>query len=594
MNNAIKTITIGELILNSQTPNREKRFEHYLIPYYQRGYRWGEIEVLALLDDIHNFMKNRKSKEMYCLQPIVITPQNDANGFNEWEVIDGQQRLITLFLIFQAIQKPKYNIHFGQRTKSNEFLEELCFDKYNHDEPDFHFMSEAHRVVSKWFDIHKKNDISFIDEFYTTITKKVQVIWYQVEIATEDEKINTFNRLNIGRIPLTDAELIRALLLSKIKFGLSEREMNMRQSEIANEWSTIEYELQNKELWYFLKNDKKSDKKTCIELIFNLIAGETAKNYSTYLWFEKEIGNDDNAKESDNALELWSKVKSIFAKFKSWYNDRTLYHYIGYLLTTGETLKTLLNASRNKTKKEFKEWLIATIVELLKDVNIEALEYGKPNTRNVLLLFNVLTVEALLDTPQNRFPFNHYKSVENENGGWSIEHIHAQQSEDPIKDKKAMLTWLEETLKELNNISDFEVEKEDDDGNYIKEIVPISEFVSRIDCLINQKDSINQDEFNKLRSEIIEKFDAKSVHELDNLALLSKRNNSALNKSIFPVKRSKIIELEKEGWFIPPCTRNVFLKYYSESDTQPYYWSSNDKKAYFATVKEVLSPFLTL
>lgn len=539
-------------------------------------------------------MKNRKSEEMYCLQPIVITSQNDADGFNEWEVIDGQQRLITLYLIFKTIQKPKYYIHFGQRIKSNEFLEELGSDKYNHDEPDFHFMSEAHRVVREWFDIHEKDDISFADEFYTTITKKIQVIWYQVETVIEDEKINTFNRLNIGRIPLTDAELIRALLLSKVKFGFSEREMNMRQSEIANEWNTIEHELQNKELWYFLNNEKKNDKKTCIELIFNLIAGETAKNYSTYLWFEKEIDNEDNKKETDNVLELWSKVKSIFAKFKSWYNNRTLYHYIGYLLAIGQTLKVLLDSSENKTKKEFKDWLIATIVSSLKDINIEELEYGKPNTKNVLLLFNILTVEALLDTPQNRFPFNHYKSVENENGGWSIEHIHAQQSDDPMKDKKAMLSWLEETLKEIKDIADFEVEKEDADGNKTKEIVPISEFVCRINCLINQNDSIDQDEFNKLRSEIIEKFDAKSIHELDNLALLSKRNNSALNKSIFPVKRSKIIELEKEGWFIPPCTRNVFLKFYSNSDIQPYYWSSNDKKSYFATIKEVLSPFLTL
>lgn len=44
MNNSIKTITVGELILNSQTPNREKRFEHYFIPYYQRGYRWGKLK----------------------------------------------------------------------------------------------------------------------------------------------------------------------------------------------------------------------------------------------------------------------------------------------------------------------------------------------------------------------------------------------------------------------------------------------------------------------------------------------------------------------------------------------------------------------
>ena len=74
----------------------------------------------------------------------------------------------------------------------------------------------------------------------------------------------------------------------------------------------------------------------------------------------------------------------------------------------------------------------------------------------------------------------------------------------------------------------------------------------------------------------------------DLLALLSKKDNSTLNNSIFPVKRNKIIELEKEGKFIPLCTRNVFLKFYSNSDNQPYYWSSNDKESYYIALKETL------
>ena len=59
-----------------------------------------------------------------------------------------------------------------------------------------------------------------------------------------------------------------------------------------------------------------------------------------------------------------------------------------------------------------------------------------------------------------------------------------------------------------------------------------------------------------------------------------------------PVKRNKIIELEKEGKFIPLCTRNVFLKFYSNSDNQPYYWSLDDKISYFAALKVVLKPYL--
>jgi len=98
--------------------------------------------------------------------------------------------------------------------------------------------------------------------------------------------------------------------------------------------------------------------------------------------------------------------------------------------------------------------------------------------------------------------------------------------------------------------------------------------------------------FNNLKNELIKLFDSTSVHELDNLALLSKKDNSALNNSIFPVKRNKIIELEKDGKFIPLCTRNVFLKFYSNSDNQPYYWSKEDKISYFVSLKEILKPYL--
>lgn len=68
------------------------------IPHYQRGYRWGEKEVKALLEDIEDFMntiknKDKENKEFYCLQPVFVR-QAEEKQFN---VIDGQQRLTTIF-----------------------------------------------------------------------------------------------------------------------------------------------------------------------------------------------------------------------------------------------------------------------------------------------------------------------------------------------------------------------------------------------------------------------------------------------------------------------------------------------------------------
>ena len=160
--NKIELKPVGKVILNENTPQRTPRLEHYLIPYYQRGYRWDEENVKALLDDIFNFMKSDEKK--YCLQPIVVVPGKDENGHNFWEVIDGQQRLTTLFIIFKYLNKPKYEIIFEKRGKSNEFLSTLSEGNYSDENPDFHFMSKAYKITKEWFEEKTKNDVGFIDD----------------------------------------------------------------------------------------------------------------------------------------------------------------------------------------------------------------------------------------------------------------------------------------------------------------------------------------------------------------------------------------------------------------------------------------------
>ena len=104
---------------------------------------------------------------------------------------------------------------------------------------------------------------------------------------------------------------------------------------------------------------------------------------------------------------------------------------MGYLLINNIPVKEILDNSFT-TKPEFKDWLVAKIKDSVQGIKISDLTYGNPNLEKILLLFNILSVENLSDTIQNRFPFNHYKRIKIEDGGWSIEHIHAQQSQ-PIK-----------------------------------------------------------------------------------------------------------------------------------------------------------------
>ncbi|SCY40920.1 Uncharacterized conserved protein, contains ParB-like and HNH nuclease domains [Nonlabens sp. Hel1_33_55] len=599
--NIIKQEAVGRVILNENTPDRSPRFEHYIIPYYQRGYRWGEEHVSALLEDVHNFMNSDEKK--YCLQPIVVVPTKDIEDQNAWEVIDGQQRLITLNIIFNYLNRPRYLITFEKRQKSTSFLTELSPESYNDNEPDFHFMSQAYRIIKAWFEDKTKNDVGYIDDFNSTLTKKIELIWYQIEElksinddnVVERKKIDIFNRLNIGKIPLTNAELIRALLLSRIKYGFSDREAIMRQAEISSEWHRIESELRQEEFWYFLNNESLLDTSSAIEFIFKIIAKDNAKKYSTYLWFEKKIKADTPEQEKRNAEELWDLTKEYFGKLKHWYQDDELYHHLGFILASeGNSVNTLRNIIDNSKcqKSDFRKWAKEEVKIKLSDVRLDELTYGKGNNdiKRIFLLHNIISALRATSIQKNKFPFNYYKKIEKE-GGWSIEHIHAQQSKE-IKNSKAIRQWLEDTLEAIKDIKTIDrnedtVDIEDEtDANY-------DEYKKRIMELLKQE-SIDEEEFNQFKNSIIRLFDSESIHILDNLTLLSKKHNSALNNAIFPVKRNKILSLEKEGEYIPLATRNVFLKYYTKSDLQPYYWSKVDKEEYYKNIVENLRPYLTL
>ena len=82
------------------------------------------------------------------------------------------------------------------------------------------------------------------------------------------------------------------------------------------------------------------------------------------------------------------------------------------------------------------------------------------------------------------------------------------------------------------------------------------------------------------------------LHSIDNLALLDVNANSSIGNNFFDVKRTKIIEKDRNGEFIPVCTRNVFLKYYSTDPSQIRYWSETDRNDYLNAIKATLAPYI--
>ena len=83
------------------------------------------------------------------------------------------------------------------------------------------------------------------------------------------------------------------------------------------------------------------------------------------------------------------------------------------------------------------------------------------------------------------------------------------------------------------------------------------------------------------------------MDSIANLALLPGGDNSALGNSVFAVKRAVILEHDRRGSYIPVCTRNVFLKYYSPADEhQILFWSASDREHYLREMADILWGYL--
>ena len=111
------------------------------------------------------------------------------------------------------------------------------------------------------------------------------------------------------------------------------------------------------------------------------------------------------------------------------------------------------------------------------------------------------------------------------------------------------------------------------------------------------KETIGGELFKYLFDRVTALFSAKlsdddeeaNMHSIKNLALLKTDANASLNNSVFEVKRNDIADLDRQGYFIPVCTRNVFTKYYSPAgENQPYLWTDKDRVSYYDEIMNIV------
>ena len=546
----------------------------FTVPAYQRGYRWGEKQVRELLEDIYS------SDQSLCLQPIVVKRKGD-----KYELIDGQQRLTTLYLIYRFMKdegyKPRidlpFSLEYETRPKSGEYL--MRPDEKNKDDNvDFYHIYHSYQAIKEWFGEDANQAQTKADTIYPKFDNNVFVIWYEVDEKTDAPGL--FTRLNAGRIPLTNSELIKARLLLVVRTanGSDDERGRLKQIEIATQWDAMERELHNEEFWAFLTNAPGEGCPARIDLVFDLLADKKQKDkdeFHTFRWFEEELDGKGGVDE------LWNTIQETFQTLRGWYEDRDLYHKVGYLVAEGKTeLSRLIRESQGKTKSAFRNFLDNEIRGGLQGISCDDLSYengmDKDKIQRILRLFNVELL-AQVKNSLERYPFSLDKSQ-----NWSLEHIHAQNAE-LLRKEDEWREWLTKHQEALEEIA--------------QEDKALEALVGEIEIALGKKE-IGGETFRSLQGKIIAALSAKEddfqvdLHGLGNLAFMPQGENAALSNSVFAVKRKKLIEMDKAGRYIPMGTRWVFLKYYGDGQNCLHYWYKSDYDAYLNEIKTVLRAYL--
>lgn len=329
---------------------------YYNIPEYQRGYKWTANNVKQLLDDLKNFKKSNNKEDFYCLQNITVAESN-VNGDKVLNIIDGQQRLTTLFILLSYINRNKEIINvptsllkYSIRKKTDCFLYEYIYTGKIWDEPiipesmpykDQYYIAQVCIGIDEWF---KNNTLD-----YLVILDSLKLIVNKVE-SNEEEQV--FANINGGKVDLDGADLIRAILITraaKQKFAketVKQKIGNFR-IELGIELDSINQWWAQKDVIAFFE-----------QLLPNRISQNRNFNYKEYpidlLYFafyeayrnklnasqQRDIdirvfenGLDLDGKPGNDHYEFYLTVIEFHKTMVDWFEEDEIFNLLGYLMS---------------------------------------------------------------------------------------------------------------------------------------------------------------------------------------------------------------------------------------------------------------------
>lgn len=605
-------------------PFSELKGKTYVIPFQQRGYKWTSSNVEELLCDLREFIEDANPQKcIYCLQPLAIV----SMGENRYTVLDGQQRLTTLYLLYKYLYgESPYEFSFERDIDDDITMSRTTFlatvesisEEQASAKIDFFYIHNAYKHIGKVFmDWAKQSANSIevtavkaelakhINMFKTLLEgnggKSLHVIWYEV-VGDKEKQHEIFSNLNSGKIHLTNTELIKALLLNSVS-GLPSKEQN----EAAAIFEQIERYMQNDNFWYMFNASELRNGQTRMDFLFNLVANCKQSDYEIDARWS--FRNYFSKPEKGSLSDKWKQVRHTFLRLKDMYDDIYCYHYIGFLTynsndNTLNSTKEFLALSRKSTHSEFVEKLKLEIKSILRKRHdkITDYTYDKSKKKDLRLLFVMHNVETILQKYaslhgndklqlQNGFERFPFELLHKQN--WDIEHI-ASNTDADFKNPEDRESWLESIKADLGD-------------KYPTDLVG--------DLELRYNKTKKKDDFNVLYKTIMRKVDddiadvikedgkdGKDKMQVGNITLLDSHTNRSYHNALFPRKRRYVIvanglmdivdnyEKNISKLYIPPCTLAVFTKAYNKgADLTLNAWTQPDADAYVADMEQKLS-----
>ena len=609
--------------------------KHFIVPSYQRGYKWNRENVFKLLDDLKSFEKSNRDNpnSFYCIQNITIVPLADKSG---WNVVDGQQRLTTIFILLSYLRrfyqddnlaffsKPdclKYNV----REETGKFLKDSIFTGIVWDSEiipdtaklkDQWYILDVAKGIKDWFDIDS-NSLHM-----KTVTDRLKLIVNNMESPTVSEE-EIFAGLNGGKVDLDGADLVRAVLITR---SAKEKYNEISAEKVKEFRMRIALELDEMNLWWAQKEQKTYFEQFLPEnklkvsnfkhasypigllyKLYFLLYSDTGENFGIEFF---ENGKDFNSKSDDDHWELYETLVHLHHTLQMWFTDPLLYHWIGYVIFRFKEQQYEISLEKDdaekkkkgtvnfkmiwqlwessKTKNVFISEIISIVQALLSKGDLGLLEeikdvkkqwYGidSAGITNVLVLMDVIIVTGLyreMWTEQDVLKVKLPKSV-------------ADMKPGKTRLPSEYFTKSKENFEHIRSCAPNEAEG--------KEVRSKSEWVSFIETIYGG--SIEESEIqlknalieilknypnDELDDTTIKKLNLKmkefGQHSIGNMALLDEHVNKSYGNDPFQKKIQRIFsEFMKNEWYIRPYTMTVF-EYKIKDEDRVWRWTQQNIK----------------